>query len=195
MSTHQERRQQMPNSHIQDSADSFKAAWDLLGIQNPGSGFVLPQINVGAIAIELYLKSLSAFMIHTPDTARQTKLDDSTGGSEKNFEEGTLTVVTAKPTQLGHGLTTLFETIDADIQEDIKLAFLSKCHTSKYSFPEALAALEGAYIESRYSFELGHDISRYNLKNIENVVQLLHDFVSEMEVREFISFHNQKQER
>ncbi len=103
MATRSEPRQEIPNSHIHNSADSFKIAWDLLEKQPPGYGFVLPEINVGAIAIELYLKSLSAEIVYTPVTT---------------LEDG-WNIVTARSQKSVHTLTELFDSIDPNIQSKI----------------------------------------------------------------------------
>lgn len=52
------KRQELPNIQVRESADQFKRAWDVLDKQPAGSGLVLPQINDGAMAIELYLNQL-----------------------------------------------------------------------------------------------------------------------------------------
>ncbi len=167
-----EQRQQIPNSQIRDSADSFKAAWDLLEKQPPGYGFALPQINVGAIAIELYLKSLSAEVIFTP----VTELVDGWN------------IVTAKSQKSVHTLIELFDLIDPDIQRDLDLAFSNKKSADKRTFRDTIAFLEGAFSASRYPYEKGSDISKYKLADFGHVMQCLHDFVSAMDIRENIKW-------
>ena len=166
MRTQKVQRQQIPNSQIRDSADSFKAGWDLLNIQQSGSGFILPQINVGAIAIELYLKSLSAFVVETPDRALDeagwafvtvNDDDDELNVVTASDDDYVLNVVTADPKLIGHGFRKIFNEIDSDIQKDIKIAFLSHSPSPMRTFHETITALEGAYQESRYSFQTGHD--------------------------------------
>ena len=53
------KRQEIPNAQVRDAAEQYEAARKLL-TQPPGSGILLPLMNVAAVAIELYLKSLSA---------------------------------------------------------------------------------------------------------------------------------------
>lgn len=177
-------RRQIPNAQILDSADSFKAAWDLLGEQPPGFGFVLPQINVGAIAIELYLKSLSAEDVHTPDTTSvglYLKGLFSTGISHPSDstheDEDEWTVVTAKSKKSGHILVDLFNTISPDLRRAIDDAFSSTESDPKRTFCDVISDLEGAFSASRYSFESGRSVSKYSLWELGLVVQCLHDFI------------------
>lgn len=204
MKTHSEERRQVPNAQIRDCADSFKAAWDLLKIQPPGFGYILPQINSGSIAIELYLKSLSAYVVHTPEPSINDEgrwalvtlnedVDELAVVMESTSFDG-LALVTAEPKLPVHGLRKLFNEIDSDIQKNLKLAYSKNFPTSQRSLPDTLNSFEGAQLESRYSFQGEYDIGKYNLRDFDNLVQFLHDFVSTMEVREWIRLIDQNDE-
>jgi len=61
------KRQQVPNIHVKDAARQYDEASDLLyRALNPGSGLLLPFLNTTVMAIELYLKTLSATAIYKP---------------------------------------------------------------------------------------------------------------------------------
>ena len=61
------KRQEIPDPQILDAADQYGEACKLLDEQPPGSGVLLPLMNTAAIAVELYLKCLSAELIYVED--------------------------------------------------------------------------------------------------------------------------------
>ena len=61
------KRQDIPDPQILDAADQYEAARKLLAEQLPGSGVLLPLMNTATVAVELYLKCLSAELIHIED--------------------------------------------------------------------------------------------------------------------------------
>ena len=61
------KRQEIPDSQILDVADQYAQAFKLLAEQPLGSGIALPMMNSAAMAVELYLKSLSAELIYVED--------------------------------------------------------------------------------------------------------------------------------
>jgi hypothetical protein len=64
---HWKKQWQIPDQQIVDAADQYQDACELLAKKTPLSGVLLPQMNAAAMSIELYLKSLSAERIYTPD--------------------------------------------------------------------------------------------------------------------------------
>ncbi len=121
---------------------------------------------MGAVAIELYLKSLSPVTFHTQDTIL---IDDC---DLKNFS-----VVTAGPQKFGHKLTEIIDIIDSHIRNEIDLAFSSKRCSTNRTFRDLIEPLDDALEVSRYPFESGNDISKYDLADFELAVQCLHDLL------------------
>jgi hypothetical protein len=61
------KRQEIPDPQVRDAADQFEPARELLWAQGPGSGLLCPLMNNASIAIELYLKCLSAEKVYAAD--------------------------------------------------------------------------------------------------------------------------------
>src|SRR5690349_8739778 len=61
------KRQEIPDPQVLDAADQYEEARKLLAKQPPGSGLLLPLMNTAAVAVELYLKCLSAELIYIED--------------------------------------------------------------------------------------------------------------------------------
>lgn len=162
-------RQEIPDCQVKDAADQYMNALILLNKMPPMSGVLLPLINTAAIAIELYLKSLSSEVIHTP---------------QENMEN--MYIVTAKPQQFGHGLVSILKKIPEDYVAEINQIYASLHNHDSRNFKAVLDSLEGAFMQSRYPFEKGADISKYSLKDIKNVSQFLSDYVNGLEVKETI---------
>lgn len=164
------KRQQIPDIQVRDSADQFKRAWDILNEEPLGVGVVLPQINAAAVAIELYLKCLSSEVVHTPD-----KLMPG------------VSLVTAKPEQRGHKLIEILDKIPIEHRREIEARYAAKNSTDGRTFRDVLAALNGAFMASRYSFEKDSDISKYKLSDLGSVCAILHDYVANIGVKETIT--------
>ena len=89
-------RQEIPDPQILDAANQYESARRLLSAQPPGSGLVWPLLNTASVAIELYLKCLSAEKVYT---------DAGEGWSK----------VSAKP-EYGHVLTRLLDALSLSSQ-------------------------------------------------------------------------------
>lgn len=130
------RRQEIPDPQIRDAADQFEAARQLLESQ---TGVLCPLMNTAAVAIELYLKCLSAEKVWT---------DAGRGWSK----------VSAKP-EFGHGLVELLDKVADDLRKELDRAFQSEVTAlGGPSFRAALQDCEGVFQASRYPFEQGRDI-------------------------------------
>ena len=126
------KRQEIPDLQVRDTADQYEAARKLLGAQPPGSGLLLPLMNAAAVAIELYLKCLSAELVRTPV-------------GDASF------VVSVTLAQKGHVLTELLDKVAGDLRQDIERAFQTECpDCGGLSFRDALEQCEGAFTASRY---------------------------------------------
>lgn len=157
--------QEIPNPHIRDAADQFEKSRKLLAKQPPGSGLLLPRINMAAVAVELYLKCLSAERVY-----ESTKDDDSIGGGVSR--------IWAKPALRGHILIPQLDKIDLSLRQDLENAFRSN-YPSSPDFRDALGDCEGAFATSRYPFE-GTDITRYSLGLLDNCAKFLAEFVEQL---------------
>jgi len=165
-----EKRQQFPNLQILDAATQYKSAWDILKNQLPGSGVVFPLVNVGAVGVELYLKCMIAEVVYTPDPW-----------------DAELSLVMAKPQIIGHNLGKIFENLSSKVRRKINQNFKIEYPASHSSFREFLRKVEGAFVRSRYPFDSAKGISMYRLQEIEIVLEFLQNFVSNLEVEEWIT--------
>jgi hypothetical protein len=159
-------RQEIPDPQIRD--DQYESARKLLFAQPPGSGVLLPLINVAAIATELYLKCLSAEKVHTA----------AGGGWSK---------VSAKPIH-GHELTELLDKVRDDVKHDLDSAFRAEPSSFRnLSFRDALKQCEGMFEESRYPFEPNGNLSKYPLDILMACSNFLQQFVAKLRTRETIT--------
>jgi hypothetical protein len=166
------KRQEIPDAQIRDAADQYEAARKLLAAQPPFSGVLLPQMNVAAVAIELYLKCLSAELVHTPD-------DDFPGGF----------IVSTAPARKGHRLTSLFGELSDNLKQELEVTFQTeRPDATGQTFLETLKRCEGAFAESRYPFENGMDVSKYLLEDLMFSSEFLSRFVSKLPPKEYIEW-------
>lgn len=135
----------------------------------PGSGVLLPLMNTATVAIELYLKCLAAEMVYTP-------IPDLPGMSR----------VTASPTN-GHVLATLYRNIRPQIRTELDTAYAAHNRSDAgLSFEAVLTKFEGLFMESRYPYERGMDITRFPLGLLVDTYEFLSRFVGGLQQREWI---------
>jgi len=163
-------RQQIPDDLVKDAAEQFMSGWKLLE-QNiiPGSGLLLPFINTGTLVIELYLKCLSSKVIHTPE------------GQIKDMY-----IVTAAPQKSGHNLCNIFKKIPESYKVEMQQAYASTYDDESRKFEDILRTLEGAFMDSRYSYETDRNIDKYSLKDLKNICEFLSKYVTNLKVKETI---------
>ena len=150
------KRQEIPDPQILDAANQYEEARKLLAEQPPGSGVLLPLMNTAAIAVELYLKCLSAELIHVKD---------------EQMPEGSR--VYAEPARPGHNLVALLDAMPPDVRCSLINAFRSRWNKD---LQRVLTELEGAFLATRYPFERGIDITRYNLEDLMGLADFLGRF-------------------
>lgn len=164
-----QKRQEIPDPQIRDAADQFELARQLLFAPPPGTGVLLPLLNTASVAIELYLKCLSAEKVYA----------DVGGG---------WSIVSATP-QHGHHLATLLDKVEADLRTELDRAYLTEFPTSgDLSFRAALTECEGMFKISRYPFEPGDDLSQCRLELLMGCSYFLRQFVSTLRPRETIQW-------
>ena len=168
------RRQEIPDPQIRDAANQFESARQLLWCLaqwRPGSGLLYPLMNTASVAIELYLKCLSAEKVYT----------EAEGGWSK---------VSAKP-QRGHGLTMLLDEVEGGLGTELDRAFLGD-HSAFgcLSFRTALEQCEGTFERSRYPFETAgrHNLSQCPLDLLMACSHFLQQFVARLDTTETIQW-------
>ena len=124
--------------------------------QPPGSGVLLPLMNTAAIAVELYLKCLSAELIHVED---------------EQMPE--VSCVYAEPARRGHNLVALLDAMPPDVRCSLINAFRSRWNKD---LQRVLTELEGVFLATRYPFERGIDITRFNLESLMGLADFLDRF-------------------
>jgi hypothetical protein len=149
---------------VQDAAEQYDNARQFLLRQPPESGLLLPLLNTAAIAVELFLKSLSSELIHTP-------IDDPYGVYR----------VYAKPDFQRHELVKLFNKIPNDVRDQMERSFATDTSIqTTLSLQDQLSKYENLFAESRYPFEKGADISKFSLMPLMALSAFLRKFVANM---------------
>jgi len=165
------KRQEIPDPQVRDAADQFESARKLLFGQPPGSGLLYPLVNTAAMAIELYLKCLSA---------------EKEGCTEA---EGEWSHLSASAAVRSHEPTTLLGKIGHDVRRELDRAFLAESSAFRdLSLRDALRQCEGAFEESRYPFDPNHDVSKYPIELLMACSRFLHQFVANLPTRETVQW-------
>lgn len=164
-------RREIPDPQIRDAADQYEAARELLAGQPPGSGLLLPLMNTSAVAIELYLKCLSAEKVYIP-------CEDGVEGQ----------LVHSEPAIRGHSLTVLFDKIPDDVRCDLAQAYEERKAAASGDLRHNLSLFEGAFMTTRYPFETQADLSAINLRGLMSLSSFLREFVAAIEHRETIQW-------
>jgi excisionase family DNA binding protein len=161
------RRQEIPDPQVRDAADQFESARQLLFAH--GSGVLCPLMNSAAVAIELYLKCLSAEKVYT----------DAGGG---------WSMISAAPPEHTHVLTKLLDKVGGDLQDELDHAWRAEPTSGALSFRDALRQCEGAFDTSRYPFEPNSDLLKYPLQLLMGCSHFLQQFVAKLQTTETIQY-------
>jgi len=154
------KRCKIPDMQILDVAEQYDDACQLLKKQPPGLGVLQPQLNTAAVAVELFLKSLSSKSIFVP-------LDNSDGYR-----------VYAEPELKHHKLVELFDGIPEDIRNELESRFSTSTLTSlASSLREMLRKYEGLFAISRYPFEKNSGIRNYPPTPLMELSSFLRAFI------------------
>jgi hypothetical protein len=149
---------------VKDAAEQYDDARQLLQQQPPGSGVLLPLLNTAAVAVELFLKSLSSELIHVP-------VDGFDG----------LSSVHAEPELKHHRLVELFDNISDDVRSQLESDFTTNTlGQAGTSLRDMLIMYEGLFATSRYPFESKANIRKYPLTPLMELSALLRRFVANM---------------
>jgi hypothetical protein len=126
---------EIPNSQVLDAADQFHDGYTLMMAAGAAGGVLLPALHCASIAMELYLKALSAREIEVP------------------FELGGAYIYAKAPAK-SHKLEDLYNEAPADFRSAIDAEIAKHIRLSKYSGGSAaLAAHNAMFMSSRYPFE------------------------------------------
>jgi len=162
------KRQEIPDPQVRDAAVQFELARQLLWAQPVGFGLLYPLINTAAVAIELYLKCLSAEKVY--------------GELETGWAK-----VWAKPSRFDHRLIDLLERVDGDLQKELDHSFRAELSAfDGLSFRDALSRFEGAFEDSRYPYEQHRDLPKYPLDLLMAYSKFLGQFVAKLQTREHV---------
>lgn len=156
------KRRQIPDAQIVDVADQYEAACKLLDAQPPGTGVLHPLMNSGAVAIELYLKCLSAERIYTPDPMMPEA-----------------SVVNAIASVEGHFLEELYSAIFNDVRTKLNEAFDAKFRTNQSdNLVDTLRMIDGVFMASRYPYEpTMRNLLQGRLALVLSFTSFMHEFV------------------
>lgn len=128
--------------------------------QPPGSGVLLPALHCASIALELYLKSLSAREIEKPSPIGEWKY------------------IYAKATAKSHKLEDLFDQAPPDIQQLIEQAGGQGERLLRLGgVRKVLEAYNPMFMGSRYPFEPERVLENVELNTLEELLLVLHDVI------------------
>lgn len=124
--------------------------------QPPGSGLLLPALHCASIALELYLKSLSA---------RELEIRDVLVGGAYIYAQSAASI---------HALEDLFDMAPADIRQliehevgqSIRLRFFGSARS-------ALGAHNSMFMASRYPFEASSELQDVKIEALDDLLQVL----------------------
>ena len=128
-------------------------------------GVLHPLLNTSAMALELYLKSLSSESVYRP---------------ESTFPE--VSRIFAAPDARSHDLEKLLDAIPTDIRQQLEAAFEERSFDDlKGTFRKALLMYNGLLMASRYPFEERSDIAGFPLQSLMELVDFLGQFVGRLD--------------
>lgn len=161
-------RQEIPDASIKDAADQYESARRILLAGAPNRGVLLPLMNVDAMAVELYLKCLSA-------EVEFTAIEDDIGGH----------LVTSAPKR-GHVLVPLFDQIPGDLRAALEREFRTRLEGLELR--DALRRCDGVLAASRYPFERDADLTKYPFDLLMRCSEFFADFVATLQPHDRIQW-------
>ena len=163
------KRQEIPDPQIRDAANQYEEACKLL--DREGRGVLLPIMNTAAMAVELYLKCLSAELIYVEDDLMRK-----------------VSRVYASPKKV-HGLVALLDAMTQDVRRSLIRAYDAKIKTRwNKDLRSVLTELEGVFAATRYPFEPDMDIRRYNFTELMELVDFLGRFATQLPSKAYIKW-------
>lgn len=158
-------RLEVPDPQVFDAAIQYDKARQILDGE-----LLFPFLNVSAMAIELFLKSLASKRV-------EFSVDDVSG----------INRIHAQPLEKHHRLEELFDAIDSEIARELEMAFQQpKQALGGLSLRGVLRDLEQLLLRSRYPFEQGKPITDYDLRSLRAMCDFLRNTILAMEPRLYI---------
>ena len=146
-------RREIPNPQIKGAADQYEQARLLLSTQPPGTGILLPLMNVAAMAIELYLKSLAGEVIHLPES------DDL-----QSY------VVYAQENKGSHSFGDILSLLDENLRCDMESTYVNE---TRRQLEDDFSAIESALVVTRYPYEPDMDLESISLKTLRSLTEII----------------------
>ena len=153
-------KKQIPDPQVKDTADQFWTAADLLRLQPPGSGVLLPEIINFVLALELYLKSVSSYSV----------IKDL-----KNYGNGVRGgVVTAKPEKSTHKLSELYDATDDWVRNELESGYSkSTLHQNGKTLRDLLQRYDNIFVTVRYVHEDSGPLRALNIAELHQLAQFM----------------------
>jgi hypothetical protein len=167
------KRQEIPNPQILAAADQYEEARKLLAKHSQDKDVLLPLMNTATVAVELYLKCLSAERIHVeyegiPDVSRV-------------YAQPSISNIN------GHKLRPLLEAVPENIQDSLIDTFnLEFSDLWNQNLQMVLTELDGAFQATRYPFECGTDITSYNFEYLMMLSAFMAHFAKNLSPKDHI---------
>lgn len=144
-----------PNSQVLGAAEQFHNGYKLMIGAALGAGVLLPALHCASIAMELYLKALSA---------REVKVPFDLGGA----------YIYAKAPAKSHRLEALFDEAPTDFRQAIDAEVTKRDRLARYADGRAaLAAHNSMFMSSRYPFEPQSEISGIEIYALNEILDAL----------------------
>ncbi len=167
-------KQCIPDPQVKDVADQFCEAAELLWAQPPGSGVVVPAIINSVLAIELYLKSLTAYSVIK-------NLKDCGDG----VSGGIVTVERQKSGKTGHELTDLFDATEDWVKNEFETKYhASDIYKTNRNFRTCLSVYDSVFVRVRYMYEDSSCFENLSIGELRELTKLIRSIVESLPRKE-----------
>jgi hypothetical protein len=165
------RRYQLPDRSVHEAAgqieEGSQVQWKAV---TPGTGALLPFLNVAAVTIELYLKSVSSSLNFVPQ-------DD--GGD----------IVYSAPNKHGHEPSKLLKAVEPALRDQLEAAHSEWPGNEGQNLADRCATYDRLFSGSRYVFEQNQNIGGLRLERLLDLIAFLKHFVDNLSPAEWIEWH------
>ena len=169
-------RREIPNPQVKDTADQYEQARLILSDQLPGTGVVMPTMNVAGMAIELYLKCLAAEIIHIPE-------DDDIRTGNPEIDDVKSSRVHALANTGGHNFRDILCEIKGNIRGQLESSYEAE---TKRKLQDDISKISDVLVISRYPYESENDPSGVDYQTLMSLSAFLKHFVDRLEPTEVI---------
>lgn len=151
---------EIPNPQVREAADQFQQGFKLMIEQVPGTGVLLPALHCASIALELYLKSLSAREVEKPSPI------------------GDWMYIHAAAPAKSHKLENLFDEAPTDIQQLLEQAGgqLERVHRLG-GVRKVLETLNSMFMASRYPYEPDRALENVEIYTLEELLLVFRNVI------------------